>query len=357
MTFKRCSAKDCFSNRTPCPVASLFKFPRDLDRCAAWVKNSGNEKLLLTPARKLCVRSYLCVDHFEDDQFFDKFRRRLKRNAIPTIFPAKPLCDELMSKFHLNEDPVNALDNEVSRTSFNNKYKFFPLPCTRENCIKSDTLSRKPSIPQSVKSMETKCKSSEAETDPCTLLDNFIQFFQEEQYNSQTTIRIPSSELSTNNGLNVMSGPGSVTYIEGPWSKKTGVDEPFSVRTFDTASHVSKELLVGGSHVECGGDNRYQDISVHHIDVETDKNYPNLLCETMPIPTSTSTPCDITEDITNLASNYVHCSEFPIEPNQMSQDIECIFPSSSPISQTHFVIQSKQLTNGGKVCVAESRLF
>lgn len=71
------------------------------------MKNSGNQKLLDTPSRRLCVRRYLCVNHFEENQFFDKFRRRLRRNAIPTIFSSTPLSDELMSKFPVLEDPLN----------------------------------------------------------------------------------------------------------------------------------------------------------------------------------------------------------------------------------------------------------
>lgn len=72
-----------------------------------WVKNSGNEKLLQCPSRSLCGKRYLCPNHFEENQFFDKFHRRLRRNAIPTIFSCAPLSEEIMSKFPINDDQIS----------------------------------------------------------------------------------------------------------------------------------------------------------------------------------------------------------------------------------------------------------
>lgn len=108
-----------------------------------------------------------------------------------------------------------------------------------------------------------------------------------------------------------MPGPGSITYIEGPWSKQPDVevDQSISVEIFNNP----EELLIDGRHVEYSGSgSQYHEIIVHHVDIKSDENYDNLTGETLMMPTNIPTRCD-------FEMNSVQCSEFPIlDPNPIS---------------------------------------
>lgn len=59
----------------------------------------GNENLLLLPRKTLLTTRFVCPQHFEDRMFWDKFKARLHRFAIPCISIPPPLIDSVMAGF------------------------------------------------------------------------------------------------------------------------------------------------------------------------------------------------------------------------------------------------------------------
>ncbi|XP_067008948.2 uncharacterized protein [Anabrus simplex] len=96
---RRCVAPGCQEYADSLKTTALFRFPKDSARCRTWVQNSGNRELLQLPAKKLYDIRYLCGKHFEPQHFFDKFRRRLHRSAVPTIFSGNAISAEEMLVF------------------------------------------------------------------------------------------------------------------------------------------------------------------------------------------------------------------------------------------------------------------
>ena len=80
-----CSAVSCHNSRHNCKL-SMFRFPKDENRCRKWVQNTRCDDIRHIPTQKLY--SYeLCSKHFEDSQFTNKEKKnRLIHNAIPTLF-------------------------------------------------------------------------------------------------------------------------------------------------------------------------------------------------------------------------------------------------------------------------------
>ncbi|KAK3909626.1 THAP domain-containing protein 5 [Frankliniella fusca] len=119
---RKCSAKECQSARV-----SLFSFPpimknelvieENLIRCKQWVQNTGNNKLLEIPSHDLYKKHWLCSDHFEEEQFHSKMKKRLKPDAIPTLFTSLPLTTEKMLLF-----PVRGIRNLHTETYQDNDH-------------------------------------------------------------------------------------------------------------------------------------------------------------------------------------------------------------------------------------------
>lgn len=98
----RCVAAGC--SNTHSDRVSLFKFPRDGTLRQRWEKQVQRTRAQW----KATDQSFLCSDHFTEDcfevdsalaaQFGMKKRRRLKPDAIPTIFPRPSTSDARASE-------------------------------------------------------------------------------------------------------------------------------------------------------------------------------------------------------------------------------------------------------------------
>ncbi|XP_059203071.1 peroxynitrite isomerase THAP4-like [Centropristis striata] len=121
-----CSAFGCYKRQSKDSGVSFFRFPfRDHDRLSRWSINV--RRLNWTPT----TSSRLCSMHFEEDQFFtdNAGKRRLKDNAIPTIFDFPP---HLMIKKSLPRTTGNkrwAEDSSVP-TSVPSSVPSVPSPST-----------------------------------------------------------------------------------------------------------------------------------------------------------------------------------------------------------------------------------
>ncbi|XP_035205421.1 uncharacterized protein LOC118180426, partial [Stegodyphus dumicola] len=85
MAYRYCRFKGC--NRkieSKSDGIHFYRFPKEEQRCQAWVKASQNEKLVGVPASDLHKRAYLCMVHFEDWCFVNiTTKHRLVHNAVP----------------------------------------------------------------------------------------------------------------------------------------------------------------------------------------------------------------------------------------------------------------------------------
>lgn len=80
-----CAAYDCHNARGNCKL-SMFRFPKDKERCLKWVQNSRRDDLRNIPVHKL-YNYELCSNHFEESQFTNKEKKnRLIQTAVPTLF-------------------------------------------------------------------------------------------------------------------------------------------------------------------------------------------------------------------------------------------------------------------------------
>ncbi|KAK3928278.1 THAP domain-containing protein 8, partial [Frankliniella fusca] len=96
---KRCSALRCRSFKVPGDDRLMCPFPQPGSRQRMWVCLSGNEDLLkLTPMQNHRNR-YMCPNHFTPDQFTNKFRIKLRLDAVPSVFEQPPLSDEIMQRY------------------------------------------------------------------------------------------------------------------------------------------------------------------------------------------------------------------------------------------------------------------
>ncbi|KAK3923556.1 52 kDa repressor of the inhibitor of the protein kinase [Frankliniella fusca] len=176
---RKCSAKDCqFSE------VLLFSFPaivkneqvidKNFNRCKEWVQNAGNEKLLEMPSSELYKKHWLCSAHFKDDQFYNKMRKRLKPDAVPTIFTSLPLSDEnmfifpvwgrhdLQAEIHQN-DPDDILLNENKLDAYQKQFEREMLSYEWRICntCKAKFMTKKDSKQKCVYSVPTCKKFSE----------------------------------------------------------------------------------------------------------------------------------------------------------------------------------------------------
>lgn len=80
----RCCTKTYFH-----PNVSLFRFPRDIERCKQWAI-ACNQMILFKHAQeagKSLSNSYfrVCDKHFENKYFIDGKKKRLRSDAVPTL--------------------------------------------------------------------------------------------------------------------------------------------------------------------------------------------------------------------------------------------------------------------------------
>lgn len=61
-----------------------------------WIKNVGQESLLLNLVSNTKSK-FLCPNHFTPSSFWNKDRKRLHRNAVPTLLLPQPLTEEQMA--------------------------------------------------------------------------------------------------------------------------------------------------------------------------------------------------------------------------------------------------------------------
>ncbi len=85
-----CVAFGCNSNYSKNNTTHLFRFPKEVNRCLEWVKNTGLKFLQGKSATSLNKNSRLCDQHFEESQFQNESKSTLKWNAVPTLFPTLP---------------------------------------------------------------------------------------------------------------------------------------------------------------------------------------------------------------------------------------------------------------------------
>ncbi|XP_063216126.1 uncharacterized protein LOC134527396 isoform X3 [Bacillus rossius redtenbacheri] len=111
-----CSAKNCKSVYSHAEGGvQMLTFPKDANRCRVWVQNSGNKELLKKTNNKLHKLRFLCKLHFADDQYLNKYRTRLSKMAVPTIFSEPPLSDKEMELFEVPEE-IKPLPVQIFRS-------------------------------------------------------------------------------------------------------------------------------------------------------------------------------------------------------------------------------------------------
>ncbi|GBP96489.1 Zinc finger protein 169 [Eumeta japonica] len=79
------------------------RFPVDENICREWLKVVGNEELVYLPIEKLNRIRFICGNHFSKQDFLNKKRRRLKKNAVPNLNLSRPpLADAQLTDFPLH---------------------------------------------------------------------------------------------------------------------------------------------------------------------------------------------------------------------------------------------------------------
>ncbi|KAF2886480.1 hypothetical protein ILUMI_19693, partial [Ignelater luminosus] len=96
-----CCAIGC-NSFTVNPDISLFRFPKDHERCNTWktkIKNSNIDKF----TAEMCYNKLrLCSKHFEIEMFSSMQINRLKSTAIPTVFSAGSEAEMIQSKVEVH---------------------------------------------------------------------------------------------------------------------------------------------------------------------------------------------------------------------------------------------------------------
>lgn len=79
---RKCSIAHCNSFQHTHKSLSFFRFPKDPERCKAWIAVSGRPEL----ADKLNVyEDRVCEKHFEPNMFLNDYRNRLQNTAVPVL--------------------------------------------------------------------------------------------------------------------------------------------------------------------------------------------------------------------------------------------------------------------------------
>lgn len=98
-----CGALHCY-NKSNC--FSLFRFPKDEERCKIWLSNSGRSDLNDMSTIRIYHSYKLCSVHFETSQFMNaKARNKLIPRAVPTLFNcSKPSLQDLRTFTSVNSE-------------------------------------------------------------------------------------------------------------------------------------------------------------------------------------------------------------------------------------------------------------
>ncbi|KAJ8963686.1 hypothetical protein NQ317_017306 [Molorchus minor] len=85
---KYCCVKSCRNNSTTSGV-TLFRFPKDSERCLIWLKNCGRMDLAKLSPEHLYTNYRLCNTHFQNKMFAgpvaDLSKNKLKKYATPEV--------------------------------------------------------------------------------------------------------------------------------------------------------------------------------------------------------------------------------------------------------------------------------
>ncbi|KAJ8974905.1 hypothetical protein NQ317_009834 [Molorchus minor] len=85
---KYCCVKSCRNNSTTSGV-TLFRFPKDSERCLIWLKNCGRMDLAKLSPEHLYTNYRLCNTHFQNKMFAgpvaDLSKKKLKKYATPEV--------------------------------------------------------------------------------------------------------------------------------------------------------------------------------------------------------------------------------------------------------------------------------
>lgn len=98
---KHCCVPGCTSNYASDeePYKSVFKFPKDTDRKAEWLKNIPRSQWVPSSSSVVCIKHFLpedvetlenYIDHNNERKTRPKDRPSLKKDAVPRIFPNLP---------------------------------------------------------------------------------------------------------------------------------------------------------------------------------------------------------------------------------------------------------------------------
>ncbi|KAJ8910820.1 hypothetical protein NQ315_004680, partial [Exocentrus adspersus] len=84
---------------------SLFRFPKDYERCKQWVTACNRNDLLdqMESTSNSLYSSYyrICSMHFEEHMFVGKQKKRLKIDAIPTLLLDLPCSSTSQPPLHI----------------------------------------------------------------------------------------------------------------------------------------------------------------------------------------------------------------------------------------------------------------
>ena len=92
-----CCVPGCNSHFYKSGQFSMFRFPKEQERCKQWVNNMGLDFSAVSFS-SLYNNVRLCSQHFEENQFMNHLKNSLVWNAIPTIVTASKVSQELVSK-------------------------------------------------------------------------------------------------------------------------------------------------------------------------------------------------------------------------------------------------------------------
>ncbi|XP_057337934.1 uncharacterized protein LOC130676011 [Microplitis mediator] len=95
-----CSVHNCTHSRKN-DVCILHRFTSNEKICKEWVRLLGDEDLLGLTPQMLYQKRTVCGCHFTDDDYVSFKRKKLKSDAVPSIFATEiiPLNDEQMKSF------------------------------------------------------------------------------------------------------------------------------------------------------------------------------------------------------------------------------------------------------------------
>ncbi|GBN44897.1 hypothetical protein AVEN_207830-2, partial [Araneus ventricosus] len=107
MNYDRCIS--CNATRAKSQDLRYFRFPKDEERCKAWILACNLESLLSVPSSVMYKKYRICSQHFQDHDYTSTTKQRLKSTACPSKFES--LEDSIIIS-ELQEGLKNKLANE-----------------------------------------------------------------------------------------------------------------------------------------------------------------------------------------------------------------------------------------------------